>query len=83
MAAITIREKLYDFIRIADDKKVKAIYTMLEDEIKEEAEWWKDKAFVEELYNRYSAWESGKDKAYSLAEIDASIEKLKAKRKTK
>ena len=33
MTTIAIREKLQDYIRVADDKKVKAIYTMGEDEI--------------------------------------------------
>jgi hypothetical protein len=33
MTIAVIREKLYDYIRVADDKKVKAIYMMLEDDI--------------------------------------------------
>ena len=33
MGTTDIREKLYDYIRIADDKKIKAIYWMLEGEI--------------------------------------------------
>ncbi len=33
MTTSAIREKLYDYIRVADDKKIKAIYMMLEDEI--------------------------------------------------
>lgn len=35
MTASNIRHRLYDYIRVAEDKKVKAIYTMLEDEIEE------------------------------------------------
>jgi hypothetical protein len=83
MTTTAVREKLYDYIRVADDKKLKAIYMMLEDEITEELEWWKDKAFVKELDNRYRAWSSGKEKGYTLAEVDASIEQLKKKRATK
>ena len=81
MAAV--REKLQDYIRVADDKKVKAIYMMLEDEINEEVQWWKDNGFLNELDNRYKNWESGKEKGYTLAEINTSIEKLKEKRSAK
>ncbi len=46
MTIANIREKLYDYIRVADDRKVKAIYRMLEDEITEEVKWWNDKGCV-------------------------------------
>jgi hypothetical protein len=35
MTPTTIRTKLYDYIRVAEDKKVKAIYHLLENEIEE------------------------------------------------
>ena len=35
MSTATIRERLYDYIRIADDKKLKAIYVLIEDDIKD------------------------------------------------
>lgn len=80
MTTAAVREKLYDYIRVADDKKIKAIYMMLEDEISREVQWWKDNAFVKELDRRYSAWASGKEKGYTLAEIDTSIAQLQKKR---
>lgn len=83
MTIAAVREKLYDYIRVADDKKVKAIYMMLEDEITEEVKWWEDKVFVKELDRRYTAWASGKEKGYTLTEVDASIEQLKKKRTPK
>jgi len=83
MSTNTMREKLYDYIRVAGDKKIKAIYMMLEDEITEDAEWWKNNAFAEELDRRYAAWQSGKEKAYTLEETHAAIEELKKKRKNK
>ena len=75
-----IRHKLYDYIRVADDKKLHAIYNLLENEIEETMEWWKDKAFVAELDQRYEALESGKDKGYSVEQLEASIDKLRKKR---
>ena len=35
MTAIAIRKKLADYIQIADDRKIKAIYTLLEDDIEQ------------------------------------------------
>ncbi len=83
MTTSAIREKLYDFIRVADEKKVKAIYMMLEDDISETAEWWESNAFVNQLNKEYAAWQSDKEKGYSLSEIDDAIEKLKKKRQLK
>ena len=56
---------------------------MLEDDITEELEWWKDKIFVKELDNRYKAWTDGKEKGYTQADVEASIEQLKKKRTAK
>lgn len=83
MTVAAVREKLYDYIRVADDKKIKAIYTMLEDEMTEQLQWWNDNALTQELDSRYKAWENGSEKAYSLAEVEASIEQLKKRRKAK
>ncbi len=80
MNAAAIRDRLYEYIKVADDKKIKAIYMMLEDDIAEETEWWKNAAFVAELEKEYAAWESGKDKGYSLADIKAEIASRKVKK---
>ena len=80
MNAAAIRDRLYDYIRVADDKKIKAIYMMLEDDIATEAEWWKDSAFVAGLEKEYQAWDSGKDKGYSFADIKTEIAARKAKK---
>ena len=81
MTASAIRERLYDFILVADDKKVKAIYTILEGEIIETAEWWKDKAFIKVMDEEYEAWQTGIEKGFTLAEIDAEYAEVKKKRK--
>ena len=76
----SILYKLYDYIRIADYKKLRAIYNLLESEIEETNEWWKDKGFVKELDRRYEALESGADKGFSVEKLEASIDKLRKKR---
>lgn len=83
MTTAKVRVKLYNYIRIADDKKVKAIYTMLENDITEENKWWQDNAFTKELDRRYSAWEAGKEKGYTPEEVDAAIAQLKKKSRGK
>ena len=44
-----------------------------------ETKWWDDNQFIDELDKRYSAWESGKEKGYTLSEVEASIAQLKHK----
>lgn len=81
MKASAIREKLYDYIRVADDKKIKAIYMMLEDDIAERTEWHKDASLVSELEAEYKAWDGGKDKGHSLEDIKSEIAGRKAKKR--
>jgi hypothetical protein len=76
----SIQNKLYDYIRVADDKKLHAIYNLLESEIEETNEWWKDEQFVKELDHRYEALESGTDKGFTVEKLEASIDKLRKKR---
>ena len=61
---IAIRNKLYDFIRVADDKKLHAIYNLLQNEIDD----------------RYQSLENGTDRGYTLDELEASVSKLRKKR---
>ncbi|MEO8763160.1 MAG: hypothetical protein ABI416_02690 [Ginsengibacter sp.] len=78
--SLAIRHKLYDFIRVADEKKLNAIYYLLQDEIERTKEWWKDKAFTAELDDRYQSLENGTDRGYTLDELETSISKLRKKR---
>ncbi len=45
MSNTAIRHKLYDYIRVADDKKLYAIYNLLENEIEQTNDWWKNKQY--------------------------------------
>ena len=81
MTTTVIRKKLVDYLKLADDKKVKAIYTMVEDEINTAENDW-DKNFVKEINRRSRDFKNGKSKTYTWEETKkAAIEKLKAKRK--
>lgn len=80
MTVEAIRVRLYDYIRDADDKKVEAIYTLLEDQITEPYDWSEDEEFVAELDERVRRYEQGIDRGQSWDELKASIAELKKKR---
>ncbi|MEP6928208.1 MAG: hypothetical protein ABI834_11250 [Ginsengibacter sp.] len=80
MSNVAIRNKLYDYIRVADDKKLNAIYNLLENEIEQTNKWWKDKQFTQELDSRYEALGSGSDKGVTVEQLEQSISKLRIKK---
>jgi len=57
MTTSAIREKLYDYIRVADEEKVGAIYTLLKDQLRRAADWSEDREFVAELDERRRRYE--------------------------
>lgn len=80
MNTASIRKKLHDYIRVADDRKVRAIYTIIENDMIEPYEWWNDKELLAELDHRSEQIKSGNDKG-QLWE-DAKIEILSHRRGT-
>jgi hypothetical protein len=79
MGAVAIREKLQDYIRNADDKKVKAIYTMVENDIEFNYRWWKDEALVNELADDIKAIKAKKQRTYTLEAVQAKINRRRKK----
>jgi hypothetical protein len=69
MSTDVIRERLHEYIRFADDRKIKAIYTMVEDEIAEELNLWEDKEFLNELKSRLDDIEANFDEGLSWEEV--------------
>ncbi len=81
MSTSAIRQKLHNYLEVADDKKVKAIYTMMEEVIEKSAVQYTDD-FKKELDQRYADYKSGKSKPVTAAESKRRINKiLKAGRK--
>lgn len=77
MNTSTIRKKLSEYIKVADDKKVKAIYTIVEREINEMNKWWNDNNLIEELNSRSADLKSGKDKGIGWEELIFSSKAIK------
>ncbi len=81
MTTSAIREKLTAYLQTADDKKVKAIYTMVEDEINTQANDW-DEDYIPELNKRSKSFSDGSAKTYTWEETKkAAIQRVKAKKK--
>jgi len=83
MKTSAIRDRLYDYIRVADDKKLKAIYMMLEDDIDGTLAWWENDGLIKELEAEYKDWKDGKVKGYTIQEVRSSIDQLRVKRNNK
>lgn len=74
MTIVAIRQKLADYMKVADDKKVKAMYALFEDEIKQEEIEYTDE-FKEELDKRYAYYKNG-SKMISALEANKQISKI-------
>ena len=83
MKTTELRDKLSDYIRIADDDKIKAMYVLFQNEINTELAWWQNNDFIKELDAEYNKWKSGKAKGYSLDEVRDSIDQMRHKRTAK
>ncbi len=84
MNTTDIRQKLHHYIETAQDKKVKAIYAMVEDEIQETYDYWNDEEFLSELRRRQESYISGQAKTYTVSEtmreIKQAIKRVNKKR---
>ena len=80
MTTSAIREQIHTYLDVADDKKVKAIYTLIEDDIAKTRDHWSDPEFVAEMNRRAAEMESGADMGRSWEEVHTRArQKAKAK----
>lgn len=75
MSTSAIRQKLHSYLEVAEDKKVKALYVMMEEEIEESAVEYTEE-FKKELDRRYADYKSGKAKMVTAAESKRRIQKI-------
>ncbi len=79
MNTANIRQRLHDYLEVADDKKINAIYIMVEDEIEQTlVEYSAD--FKVELDSRVSYYLSG-GKMVSPSQMNKRLQTLREKRK--
>lgn len=81
MNTATIRQQLHNYLEAADDKKIKAIYTIIEKDVLEN-EFEYTEELKNELDKRYSEYKSGTAEMVTASESRKRIEEiLKAGRK--
>jgi hypothetical protein len=75
MNSTAIRQQLHTYLEVANDKKVKAIYTMMEEEIQASAIKYTDE-LKKELDKRFVDFKSGKAKMITPLESKKRIQKI-------
>jgi len=75
MTAKVIRQKLFGYTKAAEEKKIKAIYTMLEEEIQSTYAWHDSEALIAELDARSSEYKSGRVRAVAWEDDKSQITK--------
>ncbi len=75
MNTAAIRQKLHSYLEVADDKKVEAIYAIMESDIEQSAVEYTDELKAE-LDNRYTAYETGKEQPVTAAESQQRIDAI-------
>lgn len=63
-----LKQRLHHYIETAKEKKIKAIYMMVEEDIDEQYDFWKDENFTAELQRRENEYLKGRAKTYTLEE---------------
>jgi hypothetical protein len=80
MKNIELKEKLHHFIETAQEKKLKAIYSLVGEEIEESYNKWGDVKFIKELQKREQSYLNG---TASIFTIEQSVAKAKKAVKNK
>jgi putative addiction module component (TIGR02574 family) len=75
MNTAAIRQKLHSYLEVANDKKVKAIYAIMENDIEESSVEYSDD-FKAELDRRYADYKNGKSKIVTAQESKRRIQRI-------
>ena len=73
MTTAAIRKRLHDYINIADDKIVEAIYSIVKREIIENNDLWEEEYFLNDQDRRMEELESGKVEGVTIEELKSKF----------
>ena len=74
METSQIRQRLHNYLEVADDKKIKALYAIMKDNINEASVEYTAE-FTKELDKRYADYQAGKQQ---LVDADESKKRINA-----
>ena len=74
MTTVAIRKKLLSYLQVADDKKVKAVYALLENDIEQE-EWEYSISLKNQLDEGYSHYQNGGE-MISASQANREVKKI-------
>jgi len=75
MNTTSIRQQLHSYLEVADDKKIKAFYTLMKSDIEESGVEYTNELKTE-LDSRYNSQKSGKSKMITATESKKQINKI-------
>ena len=75
MVSIKIREKLHEYIDTADEKKLEAIYTLLQDNIDSDNEY--SNSELAEIYARRSKYKNGEEQVMNTEDFVTYVRRNK------
>ncbi|MFP5041878.1 hypothetical protein [Parasediminibacterium sp. JCM 36343] len=75
MKKSVIKERLHQYIEIAGGKQLKAIYTIVGDDIVASPNRWDDDTFVSEMDKRNASFINGTAKVFTWEEVQERAEK--------
>jgi hypothetical protein len=80
MTTLAIRKKLADYMHVADDKKIKAMYALLETDMEENVDY--TKALKKQLEEGYKHYKNG-GKMVTATTVKKQVSKILQNRKQK
>ena len=75
MNTVIIRQKLHNYLEVVDDKKVKALYAIMENDIEQSIMQFTEE-MKNELDNRYADYKSGKAKTVTALESRIRVQEI-------
>lgn len=84
MGAIKLLDKeITEYLELLSVKQKQVLLSVAKTFARDEQPWWNDKTYMSEINRRFSEMESGKEKGFTLEEMEAGARLSYKKRKHK